>query len=33
MVDFITNNHKCKGFKLKDYDMMAHWKCTNFVRC
>jgi len=26
-------NHKCMGFKLKDYDMMAHWKCTNSVRC
>jgi len=26
-------NHKHKGFKLKDYDMMAHGKCTDFVRC
>jgi len=26
-------NNKCMGLQLKDYDMMAHWMCINFVRC
>ena len=33
LVTMTAYNLRYMGFKLKDYDMMAHWRCTNFVRC